>query len=159
MAGLSGPVLRELLGPQLKGVPAPPGRGSKDAGDVREATDGSFVVPPGVSGAQPPRTGSALPPKDCSKGFGSWVSAGFFDMGKNSLSLGRGGGGRRVATSLAGFSVFATISAWVLVSAAASAGRVIMVGDNVQLSVTIAAETTKTTLMMVRFEWVPHRMK
>lgn len=59
MAGLRGPVRREPP-PQLKGVALLPGK--REDGDVRAATEGS-LVPPGVSGP--------LPPKDCSKGFGS----------------------------------------------------------------------------------------
>jgi len=58
MAGLSGPVRREPP-PQLNGVTPVPGR--REDGEVRAATDGSFV-PPGVSGGAP---------KDCSKGLGS----------------------------------------------------------------------------------------
>jgi hypothetical protein len=43
-----------------KGVAVPVG--SRDEGEVKAATDGS-LVPPGVSGAPPP--------KDCSNGLGS----------------------------------------------------------------------------------------
>lgn len=48
--------------------------GRREAGDVIEATGGSFV-PPGVSAAEPP------PAKECSKGFGSkerWDVAAWF---------------------------------------------------------------------------------
>lgn len=52
--------------PQLYGVAPPPGR--RGAGDVRAATDGSFV-PPGVSTDVPVA-------KECSKGFGSYARCG-----------------------------------------------------------------------------------
>lgn len=41
------------------------------------AATGGSLVPPGVSGAPPPRVGSPLPLKDFSNGFGSWVNEGF----------------------------------------------------------------------------------
>lgn len=79
MAGLKGPVRSEPP-PQLKGVVPVPG--SKDDGDVMAATGGS-LVPPGVSGAAlAPRDGSPVPPKDRSKGFGSWFNDAAFGRAK-----------------------------------------------------------------------------
>lgn len=83
---------------------------------------GGSLVPPGVSGA--PFPDSPLPPKDFSKGFGSWVNdPGFLSPNQSGVSAGRGGGARGFAASVAGCSVFATISACVLLSVEGSAGE------------------------------------
>lgn len=41
------------------------------------AATGGNLVPPGVSGAPPPKIGSPLPLKDFSNGLGSCVNEGF----------------------------------------------------------------------------------